>query len=384
MLKEYPRFKKNEIEEFYISLSKKEKAMIEDYLVYRRARGITTEEKVLDLRRYILQIRYIVQKELKEIDLKDLRSLLVVINNSHLSDYVKNGVKTDLKNFLKYLFTDWSSRFANLEDIKLISKPKRKREINHQKMFSKEDIEKMMKHETKMFWKAFLITQYEGGLRTKEVRFLKWKDITFDVDGDLSELNIFSTKTKENRVIFVKEATFYLKKLMEEQENLNKKGLYVFHSVKDINKPVDKHLVSVWFRDLVEKALGREAWSYLLRHTRATELYSLADEGKIGEKTANRFMGHSRDMGEVYRNMSPDKIKEMLKKQVYKFEDLPEEKKKELEKEIDELKKVSVTQQDEITKLKAEVKKFLRVSKKIDYLTVEIKKYRGLPSEKEI
>lgn len=339
MLKEYPKFKRNEIEKFYNSLPGKEKTIIKDYLEYRRARGITSEETINDVRRYMLHIRYILQKEFKQIDLKDLRTLLAIINSSRLAGYSNNTIKVNLKNFLKYLFSNWSSRFANLEDIRLIPNARNEEKLNSQTLLQKEDIEKIMKHETKNFWKAFFMTQYEGGLRTKEVRFLKWGDIKLNVDGDISEINIYATKTKKARPVFVKAATFYLDKLQEEQENLKEKGIYVFHSKKDINLPIDKHSVSMWFRNLTQKALGRKAWCYLLRHSRATELYRLAKQGKISKDTATAFMGHSEDMSEVYSHFDKKEIKEMLKSQVYKLEELPEEKKHELEKEISELKR---------------------------------------------
>lgn len=394
MLKEYPKFERGEIEEFYKRLSKNEKSMLNDYLAYRKARGITSEEKLKDVRRYILHIRYILQKEFEGMDLKELRNLLAIIGCSKLSNYVKNTIKTDLKNFLKYLFPDWSSRFANLEDIKLISNPRNEKKLNSQALLQKEDIEKVMKHETKMYWKAFFIIQYEGALRTKETRFLKWDDIKFNVDGDISEINIYSTKTKRARTIFVKEGTYYLSKLKEEQENLGKKGVYVFHSKRDINKPIDKATVSGWFRDLTKRALGREGWNYLLRHSRATELYRLAKQGKISKDTAIEFMGHSEDMSKVYSHFDKKEIKEMLKNQVYKLEELPEEKKHELEKEINEIKKESIAQQNEITKLKSEVNKlwgmgdklrevkmFLEAADKNEIIKAELKKYRdSLPS----
>lgn len=338
MLKEYPKFEKGEIEEVYNKISKAEKKLISDYLDYRRARGITSEDKVKDVRRYMLHLRHILGKEFKQIDLADLRNLLGIINSSYLSGYVKNTIKTDLKNFLKYQFPDWSSSFANLEDIRLISNARNEKKLNSQALLQKEDIEKVMRHEPSMFLKAFFMTQYEGGLRTQEVRFLKWDDIKFDVDGDISEVSIYSTKTKKARTIFVKDATFYLKKLKEEQENLKEKGIYVFHSRSDINKPVIKTTISMWFRAITKKALGREGWAYLLRHSRATELYRLAKQGKIAKDTAIEFMGHSDDMSKVYQHFDSKEIKEMLKSQVYKTEDLPPEKRHELEEAVEKLK----------------------------------------------
>jgi len=389
MLTDNTKFERGEIEDFYKRLSKNEKSMLNDYLAYRKARGITSEEKLKDVRRYILHLRFILQKEFGGMDLKDLRNILAIIGSSRLSSYVKNTIKTDLKNFLKYLFPDWSSRFANLEDIKLISNPRNEKKLNSQALLQKEDIEKVMKHETKIYWKAFFIIQYEGALRTKETRFLKWDDIKFNVDGDISEINIYSTKTKRARTVFVKEATYYLSKLKEEQENLGKKGIYVFHSKRDINKPIDKATVSEWFRDLTKRTLGREGWNYLLRHSRATELYRLAKQGKISKDTAIEFMGHSEDMSGVYSHFDKKEIKEMLKSQIYKLEDLPEEKKHELEKEMNEIKKENASQQDEITKLKiqvnellgmwdkvSDVKMLLEATDKSKIIKAEIKKYR--------
>ncbi len=105
-------------------------------------------------------------------------------------------------------------------------------------------------------------------------------------------------------------------------------------------------------------------------------------------------MGHGEDMSKTYTNLDANEIKEMLKSQIYKLEDLPEEKKHELEKEINEIKKESVAQQDEITKLKSEVNKqrgmwdkfsevnmVLEAIDKSDMMKAELKKYReSLPS----
>lgn len=371
MLKTYPEFKKGEIEQFYKSLSKKEKDIFEDYLTYRKARAqpSLSIEKIKDIKRYMLQLRYILEKDFKSTDLKDLRGLSAIIKSGRLSDYSKNEVLTDLKNLIRFLFSDWSIKFPSLDDdLRLIRITTNGRKINSKNIYKKEDIEKLMKYETKMFWKAFLITQFEGGLRTKEVRLLKWEDINFNVEGDLSELHIYATKTKEARVVFVKEATFYLNRLKEEQETSNQKGTYVFHSSRDKNKSIDKRNISVWFRNLTKKTLGREGWNYLLRHSRATELYRLAKENKIAKDIVLKFMGHADDMSEIYTHLDDSEVKTMLKAQVYRLEELPEEKKHEIEKELNELKKASVTQQNEITKVSSEVKELWGMAGKIRHV----------------
>ncbi len=357
MLKEYPKFKRGEIWKFYNKLSSSEKKLIEEYITYRKARGVSAARDLLDIKRYILQLRYILQKDLRKINLNEVRQITAIINTSWLKNEVKNGLKIDFKNFLKYAFPDWSIRFAELEDIKQNSRQNEER-INAQTIYTKEDIEKLMKHENNLFYKTFLIVQYEAGLRTGECRTLKWDSIKLNVDNDISEIGIYATKTSKARTIFVKEATFYLKKLKEEQENKGLKNVLVFPSNKK-NEPIDKTTLSKWFRRLTKKALGRQGWSYLLRHSRATELYRLADENKISKEIAIKFMGHSSDMSKTYTHLDKQEIKNMLKNQVYKLEELPEEKKHELEEEIEGLKKGEKVQQNKLARLEIEFKDLL-------------------------
>jgi len=343
MLKQYPKFKRNEIEEYYKTLKKVSIETIKEYLQYRQARGVSSKRKLADIRRTIIQFHYIFQKDYNKIELKDLREYLALLNTSYLTQSTKNNIKIDLKNFLKFLFKDWNDRFSNLEDIRLNGGGRNEEKINSKTIFSKRDIENLMKHENKMFWKAFLMVQYEGGLRTIETRMLKWKDIDLNCEGDISEINIYATKTQKARSIFVKEATFYLNKLREEQENKGEKSDYVFHSIKNKDKLICKSNVNYWFKNLCMKALGREGWNYLLRHSRATELYTLAKQNKIAKDTAIAFMGHSEDMSNTYTHLDSKEVKKMLKEQVYKLEDLPEQEKNELRNEIKSIKTILKT-----------------------------------------
>jgi integrase len=330
MLKGYPKFKRGYVWEFYEKLPKPEQKFFDEYLVYRKARGISTESDLTDIKRYLAHLRYILQKDLRKINLKELREIIALLNTSRLTDYVKDDIKSDLKNFLKYAFPDWSIKFSDLADIRL-SNTSNEEKINSKTIYAKEDIENMMKHENKTFWKAFLILQYEAGLRTGECRNLKWDDLKLNSDGDISEINIYATKTKRARPVFVKEATFYLKKLKEEQENNKEKSIFIFPSKSHPNQCIDKSTISTWFRALSKKALGRIGWNYLLRHSRATELYRMAHNNEISEDTAIKFMGHSKDMSRRYTHIDDVDIKNMLKNQVYKIEDLPPATKHKLE-----------------------------------------------------
>jgi integrase len=338
----YPTFKKGQVEGAFLKFPKKEQAEIEEYVQYRQARGVTSDSALSNIRRHIIQLRYIFEKPLVKLNLKDLRAYLAIVTKSNnLKIHTKNDIKIDVKNFIKWKFKDWSIRFSELDDIKLTSDYRNEEKINSKAILTKEDIEKFVKTEPRLFWKAFFVTQLEGGLRTKEARLIKWQDIKFDtkiIDNvSRSSINIFATKTKRARTIFVQNASFFLKKLRDEQEQQGKKGIYVFHSKNDINKPVDKNAISRWMRAL-SKNVGKPCWPYLLRHSRATELYKLAEQNKISKDVVLRFMGHSEDMSKTYTHLDEKDVEEMLN-QVYEFEDLPPEQKAEFEKRIEVLQK---------------------------------------------
>ena len=340
MLKEFPHFARGQMDNYYKTLSKEDKELLKDYFEYRKARGVNTEGKIKDIRRFLLQFKFIIEQEYKDLNLKDLRQFLALLNNSYLSDHHTNNVKADLKNFLKFIFRDWSMRFDNFEDLRYNGNARNEEKINSSAMISKQDIEKLIRHEPKTYWKAFLLVQYEAGLRTKETRCLKWEDAQINIDDGLSELKIFATKTGKSRTLYVKEATRYLTKLKEEQEDMGEKSVYIFHAKIKTNQPIHKSTVNMWFRRLTEKVLGVKKWNYLLRHSRATELYKLAKENKISKDTAIKFMGHSEDMSSTYTHLDKEDVKKMLKEQVYKIEDMPPEKRAELEKKIEEQNKI--------------------------------------------
>ena len=350
MINKFPIYKRGEINKVFDKLPERERKAIISYVKYRSIRTKSLN-KLEDIKRTITQFRQILNKEFSKINLKDLRDFLALLGSSERQNSSQNDFKANIQNFLKWKFKNWSLKFSNFEDISFDTNLRNEEKLNSKVLLSKEDIEKIMAHETKIFWKAFFMVQYEAGLRTIEVRTLKWSDLKFNVDGNLSEVNIYATKTKKARTIFVKEATFYLLKLKEEQENKQDKGELIFHSKKDINEMMDKGTISSWMRNLSQNALGRKVWSYILRHSRATELYRLAKQNKIANDTATSFMGHSKDMSKFYTHLDTEEIKKMLKEQVYKLNVLsPKEKEKitELEKEIQELKKNSISKQDVI------------------------------------
>lgn len=324
MKKEYPAYKKGELERIFSNLHPKEKATINDFISYC---GIGAgERKLKDIKRSIIQFRDIIQKSFDKLELEDIRGYLSVLNKSDREKYTKNGIKVYLKRFLKWKFKDWSKRFDDLKDIKLHQAFNEKK-INEGTLLTREQIEKIMNKEKNLSKKTFFITLYESGLRPNELASSKWKDINFNVDGELSELHIYATKTSKARTIFVRDATFWLKKLKEYSQSE-----FIFPSAMNRNEPISRSTSWYWVQEM-GKAIGLKIYPYLLRHTRATELYK-----SVPTKIAQKFMGHGKDMSDLYSHLSSSDLKESLLKSVYMFDKLTPEKKHGLEKEVEMLK----------------------------------------------
>jgi integrase len=301
-------FKRGESQKFYKKLTPEERQEIEDFIKYV---SITSKsaKRLNNNRVSLITFRKATKKELSKTTLQDLRNFLSDLNNSGRTQSSRNELKHTIKRFLKWKFKDWSERFNNLSDIKLIMKMNEEK-INSDTLLKREDINKIMKEEKSVFWKAFFITLYESGLIPIELRTLTWDRIKFDVDGDLSEINIYATKTSKARSVYVQEGTYWLKRLKEESESP-----LVFPAVRDKTKPMGKELPSVWLKRISVRVLGREVYPYILRHSRATELYTNAD---IPDKTVQKFLGHSKSMGDVYTHLSNKDVKEAMSKTVYK------------------------------------------------------------------
>lgn len=365
MLKEYPKFGRNGLENFYSKLDSSEQQDINEFLAYC---GISAAEKKLkDIKRNIIQFRYTLDKTFNSIELKDLRDFLYLLNKSDREAYTKNGIKAYVKKFLKWKFKDWSIKFDELKDVKLDSHPFNEEKINSKSILKKEQIEKIIKAEELIERKAFFMVLYESGCRPIELRLLKWKDISFNVDGDLTELSIYATKTRKNRIVYIQNGTFLLQKLKEKSQG----NEYVFTSPEDKNAPITKSTSFRWVQEM-GKNVGIQIFPYLLRHSRATELYEMAQQNKISMKAVQSFLGHGKDMSDIYTHLSKAQAK-AITKQVYQMEDLPPERKEEMQKEIDTLKKQM-----------AELFQEMKAAKKINVMDWNGKKFLEIENGEEL
>lgn len=322
MKKQYPKYRRGQLLKIKSKLPKSEREELQEYEDYCKMNA--AEKKVGDMIRSVVQFRDVCGKPCT--DLKTLRDFLTLLNTSNREKWTKNGIKIHIKHYLRWKFKDWSERFDGFKDVKLGNGFNGKR-INEGVLINEGDIERMVKAEPRLYWKSFLAVLFESGLRPIELTSLKWKDVRFNIDGDISELHVYSTKTEKSRTVYINQSTFYLKKLQEESNSD-----LIFPAIRNKNKPINKATISMWLKRLSEKVLGRQIFPYVLRHSRATQLYK-----SMPSKVAQKFMGHGRDMTEFYAHLSSEDVKEMVAKTVYNFEDVTPERKHELEQQVEDL-----------------------------------------------
>lgn len=327
----YPVYNRGEVIKLYNELPPKDKKILDDFC--SSCATSSNPQKVKDIKRSILQFHHVTGKSYTAVTLADLRHFLTLLNQSDREEWSKHDIKLHLKRFLKATFKDWSERFNELKELKNGRISVNQEKINPKTYLKKDEIETIMRKENDLTLKAFFITLYESGMRPSELRKARWKDITLNIDGDLSEINIFMTKNKKAKTVYVKQATFYLKKLQSDAQ-----GDYIFPSRENKNVPIGDSTATRWINDL-GKHINRHIYPYLLRHTRASELYKLVNRGKLSDTVTQKFLGHSKSMQEIYSQLDTDTLKETITKTVYNFEELPPEQVNDLRKRVEELEK---------------------------------------------
>lgn len=354
-------------ENLFNKLKAKEKEFLnkfKDYILVS-ASEIRANESI----REILRFKEITGCNFNNIILEDFHHYLKELRQSSFSDNSKNKVKSFVHRFLKWACKDWSERFNEFEDLKYNSEAENLNPYKEEDMISEKELEKLMKEENSLFWKCYLITSWEAGLRTKEARELKKSQISFDEDG-FSILNIPSKKNKfgsvKTKPVLIKKSTPYIKELIKSQKELNIESEYLFPSPRNPKEPISKS-VNKWFGDLTLKVLGKRKANYILRHSRGTLLQEKVRKGEIPKDSAVEFMRHSEKMfDKVYSHMSGTSKRKLMKKQLYNEEELTKEQKHKLELEIER-------QENKMKQLKDELEASKQIEKKN---TFEMKKIR--------
>jgi hypothetical protein len=185
------------------------------------------------------------------------------------------------------------------------------------------------------------------------------------MQSNLSKISIFMGKNKRQKVVYVKEATFYLKKLQQQS-----KSDFVFSSQKNIHAPITDVTAHRYIKE-IGKHINKKIFPYLVRHSRSQELYELVDQGKLSENVAMKTLGHKRSMRDIYHELKDSTIREAIENSVYKFQELPPEEKDALIKQMEEMRADRVKDRKELKALQEFVMRNLKPVKGKVYKDVQ-------------
>lgn len=332
---------------------KDKQKILKEYIDFKQT-SVKSTPKLKDIEKYINDFISSSKKNLDKFEEKDLIKHLNQIDK-RFSISSLNSIKPLIKHFIKWKFEDYSSRFRNLD--KLCRTQKAPKTYQPEQMLSKEDIEKIVQAEHEFSWKVYFLTLYYSGSRPSEICNLKWKDVTFEKEGAF--IKIYSEKNKEYFDKFIPEDVAYqLKKLRTNNSE------WVFPSIltERKGKPITSKAVYHRLKNLSLKALGKKVNPYVLRHSIATTLYN---NDNIPDDDVAKQMGHSKNMKRVYNNLDENGIKERARRIWIKPEDLPEQKKHELEKKIEELeKRIAILEYIKPTSSEHEILKKIEMKRK--------------------
>jgi integrase len=356
MKSQYPTYKRFELQKKYNKLSKKDKEIIDDFL--QACRVSAGDGKVDDIKRSVTQLLDVTGKSVGEVNLSVLRDFTILLKRSGKEPNTIHDILSHIKRFLKYHFTDWSQRFNNFSELKIPGIKLNEKKVNAKSLLSQEDINTILEKEKDLEKKLYFILLYEGGLRPKECRTLRWKDINLDFDKNgLTQIDLYMSKNQKSKTVFVKESTFFLKKMLPYQE-----GEYIFPSRENKGACITKNTATRWINELGVH-IDKHIYPYLLRHTRSRELYKKAFEGKMSETVVSNFLGHSKSMMPTYSKLDVETIKNSMLQEVYTYAEMPQKEKDILLKQIEAMAQEREKDHKQLKALQEFVMKNLKPSK---------------------
>lgn len=311
-------------------MNREKEKRLNEFIEYKKT--LVSDIKKLKNYRYFLTLFLdSFKKPLKEVGEKEIIDFINSIKDKY-SIGSMNIIKSMIKSFCYWNYEDYSKRFKNLK--KIAAHQKTEKKYTPDMMWKKEDVERLVQSENDPYWKAYWMLFFYGGFRPGEVCKLEWKSITFADEG--AYIQVYVKKNHRTFEKYVPEnVVFYLRKL---QQNNSK---YVFPTKRKHKHGIpvgDTPLTAggVWQRltYVSKKYLNKKINPYVLRHSIATILYNRDD---LKDSDVAHQLGHSKAMRETYNDLSTEEKRKRMKRIYIQAEDLPQEKKIELEQEIKEL-----------------------------------------------
>jgi len=322
--------------------------ILKEYIAFRSLKNKTVGG-LRDIEFHINKFLKHSKKPLKKFDEAMLTKYVQKVNEKYKTNMANTVKASFLKNFIKWYYEDWSSKFRNLDVI--CSTEKSAPTYHPEDMLTEEDVKKLIQDEDNTFWKAYFLTLFYGGCRPVEVVNLKWDNVEFTDDG--AYITIYSKKNKETFIKFIpSDVVFYLKKLKDNNSE------YIFINPRS-KKPIGVKGAYWKLRQMSKKTFGKEINLYILRHSIATIIYN---KDGLKDDDVARQMGHTKSMRSIYVHNDKKKLKENAKRIYFIPEDLPPEKKHKLEIEIEKLKSEREDFREQLLEI---VKKVEKIEKRV-------------------
>lgn len=307
------------------------KQVLKDYISFKNI-SVKHEGKLKDISNYIKYFLESSKKNVSDFKEKELINYLSQVSNKY-SIPSQNTIKPILKHFIKWKFEDYSTRFRNLNS--LCKMQKAESTYKADEMLTEKEIVKLANGETSLMWKNWFLLLFFGAFRPSELAKLQFKNIDLQKDGT-AIIKVFLTKNKKDVYKSIPEpATICLKKWIEKLEP--EKEDYIFPSPLREGDHISAKTGYFRIVKLSKRVLGKQVNPYQIRHSFGSIKYnddSIRDKGVVAEQ-----MGHNKSMEFVYKHLNNDQKITNAKKIWAKKDDLPEEERKRLQKQIDELTK---------------------------------------------
>ncbi|OWP87738.1 integrase [Flavobacterium covae] len=282
----------------------------EDYLLKEKKYSLhTVKAYVRDLLLFFDYLLEIKGGELEEVNYSLVRSWVVILVDSGLSNLTVNRKMASLTAFYKFLLKIKVIDVSPMSQHKSL-KAKRKIQIP----FSEKELE-MMLNDVQYDQdyegcrdKLIINLLYTTGIRRSELIGLKIESVDFDI----KVLKVLGKRNKERIIpvldVILSEIKVYLDKRKELSCIIDEKYLFLLHNGKKINETFVYRLIN-YYLSLVSEKVKKSP--HVLRHTFATHMLSRgADLNSIKE-----FLGHSSLAStQVYTQSSLGQIKEVYKK----------------------------------------------------------------------
>lgn len=307
-------------------LSPSDKKVYNQYLDFVSAKGCG-ETKLIQYRNYFLQFIDILEKPLNKIKKSDVETFGSIVNKSNKATPTKNQIKMTIKRFLKWYYKD-TELLDCLKSCKVLVN---REKINKSTLLTPREIEAIFRTADNFRDQCILSLFEESAGRPEELRLLTFDRVSFEN----KTITLYSHKTKQSRTIPIENSIDRLEIWKKNYSFPNvQPDDYIFPSPKDRTKPISQSFVTHLIKNLAKKAgIKRIITPYTYRHTKLTNLYNQG----VGDLIHKKYAGHSPDskMTSIYVAMDDEDMLDAVRK-LYK-QDLPPEKKGELEEKIERL-----------------------------------------------